>query len=579
MKKPIDCDLLVVGSGAAGLSAAVTAAAHGLKVVIAEKEPTFGGTTAWSGGWMWTPRNPLARRDGIVEDIEQPRTYLRNVLGPHFDEAKVNAFLEAAPRMVAFFDENTALRFEDGNKIPDTYGNVPGAAAGGHQVIAAPYDGRELGGLIVRLRRPMRETTFMGLTIQAGPDLRAFMNVTRSLGAFLYVARRVGWHLIDLVLHGRAMQLRNGLALVARLLRSAEDLGVDLMSSSPAVRLLQADGAVRGAMLETADGLIELNARRGVVLATGGFPHDAERRRAMFPAPDQHWTLAVPSATGDGARLGEEVGGTVDRTLAAPGAYCPVSLVPYADGTIGRFPHIIERGKPGIVGVLKNGRRFCNEGNGYHDYVTAMMRAIPPGEEIASWLVCTRAFQRRYGLGISRPAPVPVAPFIRSGYIKTGRTIAELARNCGIDPAGLEHAVGDYNVGARRGEDPAFGRGSTTYNRYQGDAAVSPNPCVAPIERGPYYAVKVVAGSFGTFAGLKTDANARVLEASGNPIPGLYAAGTDMASIMGGFYPSGGINIGPAMTFGYIAGRYAAGANDSDVGLAINANLEKGSYA
>jgi succinate dehydrogenase/fumarate reductase flavoprotein subunit len=207
-----------------------------------------------------------------------------------------------------------------------------------------------------------------------------------------------------------------------------------------------------------------------------------------------------------------------------------------------------------------------------------MIRAIPPGEEIASWLVCTRAFQRRYGLGISRPAPVPVAPFIRSGYIKTGRTIAELARNCGIDPAGLEHAVGEYNVGARRGEDPAFGRGSTTYNRYQGDAAVSPNPCVAPIERGPYYAVKVVAGSFGTFAGLKTDANAHVLEASGNPIPGLYAAGTDMASMMGGFYPSGGINIGPAMTFGYIAGWDAAGANDGDV-LAINANLEKGSYA
>ncbi|HET7031626.1 MAG TPA: FAD-dependent oxidoreductase, partial [Casimicrobiaceae bacterium] len=241
MQRPIDCDLLVVGGGAAGLSAAVTAAAHGLEVVVAEKETVFGGTTAWSGGWMWTPRNPLARRAGIVEDIEQPRTYLRNVLGAHFDEAKVNAFLEAAPQMVAFFEENTAVRFEDGNKIPDTYGNVPGAGTGGHQVIAAPYDARELGDLIARLRRPMRETTFLGLTIQAGPDLRAFMNVTRSARAFVYVSLRVGRHLIDLALHRRAMQLRNGLALVARLLRSAADVGVDLRSSSRAVRLLQVD--------------------------------------------------------------------------------------------------------------------------------------------------------------------------------------------------------------------------------------------------------------------------------------------------------------------------------------------------
>src|SRR5262245_151191 len=233
---------------------------------------------------MWTLRNPLACRAGMVEEIEQPRTYLRNVIGAHFDEAKVNAFLEAAPQMVAFFEEHTAVRFEDGNKIPDTYGNVPGAAAGGHQVIAAPYDARKLGHLIARLRRPLRETTFLGLTIQAGPDLRAFMNVTRSPRAFLYVAFRVSRHLIDLALHGRAMQLRNGLALVARLLRSAADLGVELRSSSPVVRLVQADGAVRGAVLDTPDGEIEINARCGVVLATGGFPHDGERRRAMFPA-------------------------------------------------------------------------------------------------------------------------------------------------------------------------------------------------------------------------------------------------------------------------------------------------------
>jgi succinate dehydrogenase/fumarate reductase flavoprotein subunit len=306
------------------------------------------------------------------------------------------------------------------------------------------------------------------------------------------------------------------------------------------------------------DGETEVRARRGVVLASGGFPHDRERRHRMFPADDQHLTLAVPSATGDGARLGESVGGVVDDTLAAAGAWCPVSLVPFPDGTTGRFPHIIERGKPGIIGVLADGRRFCNEGNGYYDYVAAMLRAVPEGQEVASWLVCTRAFQRRYGLGITRPAPLPVGPYIKSGYLKTGRTLAELAGNAGIDPAGLERTVAEYNRHARKGEDPEFGRGSTPYNRYQGDASNKPNPCVGPIEHGPFYAVKVVPGSFGTFAGLKTDGSARVLDASGAPIPGLYAAGTDMASVMGGHYPAGGINIGPAMTFGYIAGLQAA---------------------
>jgi succinate dehydrogenase/fumarate reductase flavoprotein subunit len=556
---PIDCDLLVVGSGAAGLSAAVTAAHRGLRVVVAEREPVFGGTTAWSGGWMWTPCNPLARRAGVIEDAERPREYLRHVLGAHFDEARVEAFLDAAPRMVAFFEEHTAVAFESGTTIPDTYGTLPGAGTGGRSVIAAPYDARALGALGARLRKPLRETSFLGLTIQAGPDLRAFMNVTRSPGALAYVAKRVTRHFADLALHGRAMQLRNGLALVARLLRSAADQGVDLRPDARATRLLLADGRVTGAALATPDGEIEVHARRGVVLASGGFPHDEARRRATFPAPDQHWTLAVPSATGDGARLAEAVGGVFDASLASPGAWCPVSLVPHADGTVGRFPHIIERGKPGIVGVLSNGRRFCNEGNGYHDYVEAMLRAVPDGQQVASWLVCTRAFQRRYGLGASRPSPLPVAPFVRSGYVKTGRTLDELARNCGIDPLGLADTIAEYNAHAKRGEDPLFGRGSTMYNRYQGDARVTPNPCVAPIERAPFYAVKVVPGSFGTFAGIRTDAHARVVGTGGDPIPGLYAAGTDAASVMGGFYPAGGINLGPAMTFGYMAGCHAAG--------------------
>src|SRR4051794_36233698 len=269
----VDCDLLVIGSGAGGLSTAVTAAWHGLDVLVAEKEPVLGGTTAWSGGWMWAPLNPLAQRAGIIEDAEAPRAYLRHVLGNNFNEARVDAFLDAAPRMVAFFETHTALQFEGGTRIPDTYGKIPGAGTGGRSVIAAPYDARGLGNLVDRLRRPMRETTFMGMTIQAGTDLAAFMNVTRSPRAFTHAARRFSRHLIDLALHRRGMQLRNGLALVGRLLRSA----ADLRTSAPAVRLLQEGGAIFGAVLRTPEGEGEGRARRGGVLAAGGFPPDPGR--------------------------------------------------------------------------------------------------------------------------------------------------------------------------------------------------------------------------------------------------------------------------------------------------------------
>jgi succinate dehydrogenase/fumarate reductase flavoprotein subunit len=558
----IDCDVLVVGSGAAGLSAAVTAAWHGLKIIVVEKDAVFGGATAWSGGWAWVPCNPLARRAGIVEDIEQPRTYLRHELGEHFDPAMIDAFLQAGPRMVAFFEQHTALQFADGNAIADIHGDTPGAGTGGRSVIAAPYDGREVGRLLKRLRTTMRETSFMGMPIMAGADLSAFLNLTRSLKAALHVTWRFTRHLLDLAVHGRAMQLVNGVALVARLAKSAEDLGVLLWGSAPVTELLRDGSRVSGAVVNTGKGPIRIHARKAVVLAAGGFANDIERRKALFPRTPtghEHWALPPLAVNGDGLRLGESVGARVNTDVASPVAWAPVSQVPHSDGSTGHFPHIIERGKPGIIGVLRNGQRFVNEANGYYDYVSAMVAAAPEGEEVASWLICTHAFQRRYGLGISRPFPLPVSEFIRSGYLKTGNTVEELALACGIDPSGLRQTVDNYNRHARHGEDPLFGRGATPYNRKQGDPANLPNPCVAPIETGPFYAVKVQPGCFGTFAGLKVNPHAQVLDAHEQPIAGLYAAGGDMASIMGGHYPAGGINLGPALTFGYIAARHIAG--------------------
>jgi len=237
-----------------------------------------------------------------------------------------------------------------------------------------------------------------------------------------------------------------------------------------------------------------------------------------------------------------------------------VSKVPHSDGSVGHFPHIIDRGKPGLIGVLADGKRFVNEADGYCDYGAAMVAAVPPGQEVASWVICDHRFQRRYGIGIAKPFPLPLAPYLRSGYLKRGATIEELARACGIAPAALAETVKTFNAHALQGEDPLFGRGSTPYNRKMGDPTHDgPNPCLAPIAHGPFYAVKVQPGSFGTFAGLKTNASAQVLGRDDAPVPGLYAVGTDMASVMGGHYPSGGINLGPAMTFGYIAGCHAAG--------------------
>ena len=564
---PVECDVLVIGSGAAGLATAVTAAYHGLRVIVVEKDSTFGGATAWSGGWMWVPRNPLARRAGIDEDPALPRTYLQHELGVHFEPARVDAFLEAAPQMVVFFEKHTRLQFADGNAIADIHGDTPGAGTGGRSVIAAPYDARQLDKkLLKRLRTTMRETSFLGMPIMAGADLSAFLTLTRSWRSLLHVSQRVGRHLFDLAWHGRAMQLRNGIALVARLAKSADDLGVLLWESAPVRRLSMQGSRVCGAVVETARGEVVIHARKAVMLATGGFANDIERRRTLFartPTGHEHLALPPQGVEGDGLRLGETAGGEVATELASAAAWCPVSRVPYPDGSVGHFPHIIERAKPGIIGVLANGKRFVNEADGYYDYVKAMVEHAP-GSEVASWLICSHRFQRRYGLGISRPFPLPIKPHLDSGYLKVGNTLEALASACGIDPQGLRRTVDDFNRHARLGQDPAFGRGGSAYNRKQGDALHQPNPCVAPIEQGPFYAVKVEAGSFGTFAGLKTNEHAQVLDRQGLPIAGLYAAGSDMASIMGGHYPAGGINLGPAATFGYIAARHMAGATHDE---------------
>ncbi|MDV7213218.1 FAD-binding protein, partial [Azotobacter beijerinckii] len=291
------------------------------------------------------------------------------------------------------------------------------------------------------------------------------------------------------------------------------------------------------------------------------------------PHGTEHLSAAPKGNTGDGLRLGESVGGRVAEDLASPAAWAPVSRVPRADGGFSGFPHLLERAKPGFIAVRRNGRRFVNETDSYHDFMNALFAATPEGEVAQAWLLGDHRAQRRYGLGWSRPFPFPTGPWVRKGYLYKADSLAELARQCGIDARQLDATVAAFNAGAEQGIDPEFKRGASAYNKAQGEVLHGPNPSLGALRQGPFYAIKLVPGSLGTFAGLRTDAGARVLGEGGAPIPGLYAVGNDMASVMNGHYPSGGITLGPGMTFGYIAGQALAARPAQEVAAAPAAHF------
>lgn len=559
----LECDVLVVGSGASGMAAAITAAAHGLDVRVVEKGAFFGGTTARSGGWLWVPGTRLAAELGIQEPPGAARTYLQHEAGSHFDPERVDAFLEHGPKAIDFFTSRTCVQFDMPPVFPDYHAEAPGGMPGGRSMVTRPFNGRELGDRVKQLAPPLPELTVFGMMLGSGKEIWHFMRVFRSLESFAFVLRRLTRHALDVLRHGRGMTLTNGNALAGRLARAAMDLGIPVWLSTPARELLTDGEAVVGARVEHEGRPVSIRARRGVVLACGGFPHDIERRKALFrhaPTGREHFSPSPPLNTGDGLRLAEAVGGYVDHSIPNAAAWVPTSVIRRRDGTEGVMPHFIDRAKPGVIAVNRRGRRFTNEANSYHDFVQALVADCRDDPDVSAWLLCDHRTLRRYGLGCVPPFPMPLGRYLRSGYLKRGRTLAELARTIGVDPAALEETVETFNRDARRGEDPAFGRGSQAYNRYQGDALHTPNPCVAPLETAPFYAIRLVVGDIGTFAGLATDRHTRVMDRTGRPIPGLYAVGNDAASVMGGNYPGAGITLGPALTFGYIAGITLAAA-------------------
>jgi succinate dehydrogenase/fumarate reductase flavoprotein subunit len=552
------CDVLVIGSGCSGMSAAITAASNGLKVLVIEKEPKFGGSTARSGGWLWIPNTSLAKVQGIHEPEGAARTYLQHEAGDSFDGDRVDAFIKYGPEAVDFFTSKTAVRFDMPLVFPDYHAEAPGGTQGGRSMVTRPFDGRELGAAIKDLAPALPELTVFGMMLGSGKEIVHFMRVTKSVKSAWYVTKRLSRHFADVMKHGRGMTLTNGNALAGRLAKSLADLNVPLWLNTKAVNLTTQDGRITGAVVDRAGSKVKVQAARAVVLASGGFPYDIERRKQLFPhAPTgtEHFSPSPTGNTGDGLRMAEAVGGQVSTTLPNAAAWVPVSTLTRKDGSTGIMPHFIDRAKPGVISVLRDGRRFTNEGNSYHDFVQALVKSTPKGEEISAHLICDHKTLRTYGLGSAAPFPMPIGRYLRVGYLTRASSVEELAGKIGVNALNLRETVRSFNAEARLGRDPLFGKGSKAYNRYQGDALHSPNPCVAPIEKGPFYALKIRIGDIGTFAGLKADASCRVLDSKGAPIQGLYAVGNDACSIMGGNYPGAGITLGPALTFGYIAGK------------------------
>ena len=547
-------DVIVVGAGAGGMSAACTAAAEGLSTLLIEKSALAGGTTAVSGGMLWVPGNSKLDPMQRSRDLDDARCYLDRVLPPGRSEVLLDAYLRHAARAIDYLEARTAVAFKPVAFYPDYYPELPGAALGARVLEPMPFDARELGTHFQVLRPPLPEFTLFGGMMIDRADIPHFRNALRSPSATWRVVRVLARYLRDRWSFPRGAHLVLGNALAARLLKSALSLGVTLRLSSQNIGLIKRADRICGVSVA---GATEVTAERAVILATGGFSHDSVLRRELLPSQAGDLSATCAESSGDGLRLGLDAGGEIAADNTNNAFWVPVSRFSRRDGAAAVFPHTVtDRGKPGVIAVDRHGKRFVNEAQSYHEFVQAMFRA----SAIPAWLVCDRVCLWKYGLGAVRPFTWKLAPMIRHGYLRTARTLRELALALGIDADGLLQSVERYNAHAREGIDHDFGKGANAYHKYVGDPEHKPNPCMAPLDHPPFYAVALQPGDLGTVAGLRTNEHAQVLDSRGEPIAGLYACGNDMHSIMGGAYPGAGITLGPAITFGWLAAMHIASA-------------------
>lgn len=557
----METDLLVAGAGPGGMTAALVAAIEGLDVIVCEKAEQAGGTGATSAGTLWIPGNRQSRDAGFDDSPDDAAKYLDSLIGDDRTSAHRRAYLHDGPDAIDYLMDKTDVQFMPCGPHPDYHNNVAGAALSGRAIIARNFDGRVLGRDFARVRPPIPEFMVFGGMMVGKIDIIKLLGRFQSVGNFVFSAGLVLRYMTDRLRFRRGTRLTMGNALVARLFYSLKKRDVPVLFGAPIGDFIRDGEAVIGAVIETSEGPKRIRARKGVVLATGGFAHNPKYREAFMPSAMPVYSLAADGNTGDGMALAEAANAAIDsESHQSSGFWTPVSVTKRADGSTGLFPHLVmDRAKPGLIAVNAAGRRFVNEGASYHDFVEAMYRSHETVNTMPAWLVCETAFVRKYGLGVIYPATRNLSTHIKSGYVTVADSLEELADGIGVDAAGLADTVARHNQFAVDGTDEDFGKGDLELNRFNGDPAHAPNPCLAPIVNPPFAAMAVWPAEIGCSVGIATNPACQVLNAESQPIPGLYACGNDMGSVMSGAYPGPGTTLGPAIVFGWRTAMHAAG--------------------
>lgn len=537
-------DLIIVGSGAGALVAAVTAKAAGLTPLLIEKTELIGGSTALSGGIMWLPNNPLMGREGVTDSRDASLTYLANFTRDDdliSTQQRRTAFVDAIEPMITAM-EAQGMRYLRCPGYCDYYDHLPGGHADGRSIQAELFDLNELGTWKDRFRRSP-----VGMPLRTS-EARNLMLMKRNLAGAVMSAR-LGARLAMQKLT-RANRVGSGGALQGRMLQIALKMGVEIWTNTALTGLDYRDGTVVGAHLSRAGESMTIPAAKGVLIAAGGFARNLAMREKYQPQPvSDVWTKANPGDTGEVLDFMQQAGAGLGLMQEA---WWIQTLMFPEDG-----PHhaVIETCKPHSIMVDSSGSRFVNESASYMEIGQAMLSRHATVPAIPAWHVVDSRYHRNYFYGSKTPGKIP-SEWLASGWMKQGSSIAELAEACGVDPAGLCATVGRFNAFCRSGTDEDFGRGATVYNRYYGDPTVQPNPCLGTIEEGPFYAAPLVSGDAGTCGGALINEHAQVLRDDGSVIAGLYAAGNSTASLSGPFYAGAGLSIGASSVFGFIAAQH-----------------------
>jgi FAD binding domain len=552
-------DVVVIGAGGAGLSAALFAAIEGKKVLLVERTEYVGGTTAFSAGTTWIPGTHHAAAVNPSDTLADAARYLDNAIGARTPASLRQAFLDNGPTVVRHVEAHSELKYRPYPKHPDYISALGGSTLAGRALEPLPFDGRLLGELFKLIRPPIPEFTVLGGMMVDRTDINHLLGMTKSFASLRHAVKIILRHAADRLSHPRGTRLVMGNALVGRLLYSLSKHGTVSLALNTSVEALgQGAAGVESVTLAQGGERRTVRVNGGVILASGGFNRHPALRPAMLPGIDARWCPAAPGHTGEAHDVARQLGAHYGKADATHAFWAPVSLRQRADGSTAAFPHfVMDRAKPGMLTVNQAGERFVNESTSYHLFGLAMQQAH--GGNVPTYLVCDAEALRKYGIGMVRPGGKGLAPFLADGYLTEGATLEELARKLGIDAAGLQASVARINACAETGVDPDFQRGVTAYQQNIGDPAwTGRNPNLGPLAQAPFYAVRLYPGDIGASTGLQTDADARLLGADGQPIAGLYAVGNDMHSIMGGIYTGPGITIGPGLVFAYLAARHAA---------------------